>query len=73
MDSGPIVAQGAVAVLDGDTPDTLAARVIAVEHRIYPLALRLLAADRVRVVSGRCVIDGQIAPHGALIAPDPQT
>lgn len=73
MDSGPIVAQGAVAVLDGDTPDTLAARVIAVEHRIYPLALRLLAADRVRVVSGRCAIDGQIAPQGALIAPDPNS
>jgi phosphoribosylglycinamide formyltransferase-1 len=73
MDTGPIVAQGAVAVLDGDTPDTLAARVIAVEHRIYPVALRLLAADRVRVVSGRCMIDGQIAPQGALIAPDPQT
>ncbi|NWG23268.1 MAG: phosphoribosylglycinamide formyltransferase, partial [Pseudorhodoplanes sp.] len=46
MDSGPIVAQGAVAVLDGDTPDTLAARVIGVEHRIYPLALRLLASGR---------------------------
>jgi phosphoribosylglycinamide formyltransferase-1 len=43
MDSGPIVVQGEVPVLPGDTPQTLAARVIAVEHQIYPLALRLVA------------------------------
>lgn len=73
MDSGPIVAQGAVAVLDGDTPDTLAARVIGVEHRIYPLALRLLASGRVRVAGGRCAIDGQSAPEGSLIVPDPKS
>jgi phosphoribosylglycinamide formyltransferase-1 len=43
MDSGPIIAQEAVPVLEGDTPDTLAARVIQVEHRIYPLALKRVA------------------------------
>jgi len=43
MDSGPIIAQGEVPVLAGDTPDTLAARVLAVEHRIYPQALRRVA------------------------------
>lgn len=69
MDSGPIVAQGAVPVLDDDTPDTLAARVIAIEHRIFPLALRLLAEGRLRVRDGRCLIDGATAPAGALIAP----
>lgn len=42
-DAGPIVAQAAVPVLPGDTEDTLAARVLEVEHRIYPLALRLVA------------------------------
>ena len=42
-DAGPIVMQGAVAVRDDDTPDTLAARILTVEHRIYPDALRLLA------------------------------
>jgi phosphoribosylglycinamide formyltransferase-1 len=46
MDSGPIVAQESVPVLAGDTPETLAARVLAVEHRIYPRALRLLAEGR---------------------------
>ncbi len=42
-DAGPIVMQGAVAVSDRDTPDTLSARILEVEHRIYPEALRLLA------------------------------
>lgn len=58
MDSGPIVAQAAVPVLDGDTEAALAARVLDIEHRIYPEALRLLALGRVSVASGRCLIDG---------------
>ena len=68
-DAGPIVAQGAVAVHDDDSAETLAARVLAVEHRIYPLALRLLAEQRVRIVDGRCVIDGALAPDDALLVP----
>src|ERR1700716_1597597 len=60
-DAGPIVMQGALGVRDDDTPETLAARVLTVEHRIYPLALRLLAEDRVRIVGGRCVIAGAVA------------
>jgi len=72
MDSGPIIAQGAVAVRDDDTEATLAARVIAVEHRIYPLALRLVAAGRVHVAGGRCHIDGAAAPEQALVVPDDQ-
>jgi phosphoribosylglycinamide formyltransferase-1 len=58
MDSGPIIAQEAVSVHAGDTEETLAARVLVVEHRIYPLALKLLAEGRVRVEAGQCVIDG---------------
>jgi phosphoribosylglycinamide formyltransferase-1 len=49
MDSGPIIAQAEVPVRDGDTPDTLAARVLAVEHRIYPDALRRVAEGRARI------------------------
>jgi len=49
MDSGPIIAQGEVPVLADDTPDTLAARVLAVEHRIYPEALRRVAEGRVGI------------------------
>ncbi len=49
VDEGPILAQAAVPVLAGDTEATLAARVLAQEHRIYPAALAWLAAGRVRV------------------------
>jgi phosphoribosylglycinamide formyltransferase-1 len=49
MDSGPIVAQAAVPVLPGDTEDSLAARVLALEHRLYPHALRLVASGAVRL------------------------
>jgi len=69
MDSGPIVAQGAVAVHDRDTEAELAARVLAVEHRIYPLALRLVAEGRVTVEGNRCRIAKAAAPDAALIVP----
>ena len=49
MDAGPIIAQAAVPVLAGDTPETLAARVLRVEHEIYPAALRALAEGQVAI------------------------
>jgi phosphoribosylglycinamide formyltransferase-1 len=49
MDAGPIIAQAAVPVHDGDTADKLAARVLAEEHRLYPAALKLVAEGRVAV------------------------
>lgn len=55
LDSGPIIAQAAVPVETGDTPDTLAARILVAEHQIYPEALRLLAADQVRLEDGKAV------------------
>jgi phosphoribosylglycinamide formyltransferase-1 len=70
MDAGPIVAQAAVPVREDDTPETLAQRVLVVEHRIYPLALRLLAEDRIRVVDGRCHIADLGSSGHALFAPD---
>jgi phosphoribosylglycinamide formyltransferase 1 len=69
LDSGPIIAQGAVAVHADDTEETLAARVLAVEHRIYPLALKLVAQGRVRIVDGHCLIDGVPVPDGASLVP----
>lgn len=53
MDAGPIIAQEAVPVADDDTAETLAARVLAAEHRLYPRALRLVAEGRIRVTDGR--------------------
>jgi phosphoribosylglycinamide formyltransferase 1 len=49
MDAGPIIAQAAVPVLPDDTPESLAARVLTVEHEIYPAALRALAEGRVQI------------------------
>lgn len=60
MDAGPIIAQAAVPVLADDTPDALAARVLAVEHRLYPAALALVARDQA-VLSGDGV---QMQPTG---------
>jgi phosphoribosylglycinamide formyltransferase-1 len=69
MDSGPIIVQGAVPIGDDDTEASLAARVLAVEHRIYPLALRWLAEGRITVEAGRCRIAGAAAPDGTIVAP----
>jgi len=71
-DAGPIIAQAAVPVRDDDTAETLAARVLEVEHRIYPLALRLLAEGRVKMVGGRCLIEGTRWAAAALIVPAAQ-
>lgn len=53
MDDGPIIIQGAVPVLDRDTAETLAARVLEVEHRIYPRALALVAGGKAKVTGAR--------------------
>lgn len=71
MDSGPVIAQGAVTVRHSDTEETLASRVLKVEHRIYPLALKLLVEGRVQVVDGRCLIDGVPVPDTKNLVPDP--
>lgn len=62
VDSGPIIVQGSVPVLPGDDADKLAARVLAVEHHAYPLALRLIADGRVRVQGDNVEIDGRPGP-----------
>jgi phosphoribosylglycinamide formyltransferase-1 len=70
VDAGPIVAQGVVPILPEDTPDDLAARVLAVEHRLYPMALRLLAGGRVNVMGERVFINGErLAPEATLLSP----
>lgn len=69
MDAGPIVAQGRVPVFLDDTEAALATRVLAVEHRIYPLALKLVASDRVRVDGDRCVITGAVGAEDAPFLP----
>ncbi|MFV0296364.1 MAG: phosphoribosylglycinamide formyltransferase [Hyphomicrobiaceae bacterium] len=69
MDAGPILAQAAVPVLPKDTAETLAARVLEAEHRIYPLALALVAAGKVRVENETAVFDIDVDAPGPLIVP----
>ena len=58
LDHGPIVAQAAVPVLNGDDEATLSARVLAQEHVIYPRAVRWFAEGRLRMQDGKAVLDG---------------
>jgi phosphoribosylglycinamide formyltransferase-1 len=68
-DAGPILMQGAVAVRDDDTTDTLAERILAVEHRIYPEALRLLAGGKVRLDGDICHLEVGGVLSETLISP----
>ena len=69
VDDGPIIVQAAVPVLPDDDTERLAARVLAAEHRAYPLALRLIAEGRVRVNDGHVEIRGAAAPGDAVLNP----
>ena len=73
VDSGPIIAQAAVPVLDDDTPDALAARVLAAELRLYPLALGLVAGGQSSLASDGTVRNATAAvPTAQLVVPDPR-
>jgi phosphoribosylglycinamide formyltransferase-1 len=69
LDSGPIITQAAVPVLPGDTSDTLAERVLAAEHRVYPLAVRLIAEGLVTVVNETVLVDNSAVPETVLLNP----
>ncbi len=70
LDGGPIIIQGAVPVLHGDTPGSLAARVLRVEHRIFPRALSLVACGAIRLENGR--ITGQWRADAAAFITSPE-
>jgi phosphoribosylglycinamide formyltransferase-1 len=70
-DSGPIVLQAAVPVLDGDTEETLAARILVQEHRIYPRAISLFAEGRVRLEGRKVMIDSPNDASRSLASPGP--
>ena len=72
MDDGPIIVQAVVPVLAGDSPTTLAARILEEEHAIYPLAVRLIAESRVRVAHEQVMVRGVGSPRGAMINPTVQ-
>lgn len=70
VDEGPIIIQAAVPVMEGDTAETLSARILAQEHRIYPRAIQLYAEGRLQVEGRRVIVSemGQMA-GGAIISP----
>jgi phosphoribosylglycinamide formyltransferase-1 len=69
-DAGPIVMQGAVAVRGDDTAETLSARILEIEHRIYPDALRLVAGGGARLVDDVCTTTANARCDDRLISPD---
>src|SRR5207237_202332 len=69
VDQGPIIAQAAVPVLSGDTPATLAARVLEAEHKVYPKALALVASGKIRVDGERVTFNAPELPQPPLIVP----
>lgn len=68
-DAGPIVMQGVVEVRDDDTPGTLSARILAIEHQIYPDALRLLARGKLHLDGAVCRLTDGADAAGSLISP----
>jgi phosphoribosylglycinamide formyltransferase-1 len=68
-DAGPIVMQGAVQVADDDTAETLSQRILGIEHRIYPEALRLLASGKIRLEGDLCRTSDAADRNGTLISP----
>ncbi|MEE2997903.1 MAG: phosphoribosylglycinamide formyltransferase, partial [Pseudomonadota bacterium] len=70
MDAGPIIAQAAVPVYPADNSDSLAARVLTAEHRCYPLALKVVASGRARVIGNRVEIEHASAPDIIPLNPD---
>jgi len=73
LDHGPIVAQGAVPVRDSDDEATLAARVLAVEHRLLPAAVRAFCTGRLVIAGNRVRVKGELVPAAALEVPSPGT
>jgi phosphoribosylglycinamide formyltransferase-1 len=69
-DAGPIVMQGAVMVADDDTAETLSQRILGIEHRIYPEALRLLASGKLRLEGDHCKVACGAERDGTLISPN---
>lgn len=64
VDTGPLIAQASCRVLQGDTPDTLAARVLQLEHKLYPWAVNQIAADKIRLAGRQILIDESALQDG---------
>ena len=68
MDAGPVLARRILSIRAGDTPERLALRVLKMEHKLYPSALRIVAEGRSEIRDGRCYVDGKEIGRYALFA-----
>lgn len=71
LDSGPIIAQAAVPVLADDTEETLSARILRQEHRLYPLVVRWFAEGRVNIAGNKVTVEGVACDATLLFSPQP--
>ena len=69
MDDGPIIAQAAVPIRQDDSPDTLAGRVLVEEHKIYPLAVKMIAEGRVSISGSQVIVKNAVNPDSTTINP----
>lgn len=70
LDHGPVIIQAAIPVLDGDTEESLAARILVQEHKVYPQAVRWFAEDQLRLENGRVLLAADLADKAVLISPE---
>ena len=69
MDTGPIIIQAAVAVSPDDTEDALSKRILELEHKIYPEAIRLYAEGRLKLIGRKVLIEGYTFTDGYIVNP----
>ena len=70
LDHGPVIIQAAIPVLDGDTEDSLAARILVQEHKVYPQAVRWFAEDKLTLENGRVRLSADLSDQAVLISPE---
>ncbi len=70
LDHGPVVVQAAIPVIDGDTEESLAARILRQEHKVYPQAVRWFAEDKLSLVDGKVRLAAELRDDTVLIAPE---
>lgn len=71
VDTGPIIIQGIVPVLDNDTEETLSKRILSVEHKIYSQAIKLYEEGRLKIVGRRVIVDPPLSPDEKIFLTNP--
>jgi phosphoribosylglycinamide formyltransferase-1 len=70
LDHGPVIIQAAIPVLDDDTEESLAARILVQEHKVYPQAVRWFAEDKLTLENGRVRLSADLSDMAVMISPE---